>query len=174
MTKKRKFIIGAGTLVFLFAIYVVVALGGARYPISNPVEGATNADYNPASFWHPWGDHNHRGIDIFAPKGTKVRAVRRGIVIWTGYGPFGGKNVAVLDGKGYITYYAHLSKINTFIGAAVTPHSVIGRVGDTGNAKGKPSHLHFSESSFFKPHRLSYHYDKKYHAYFTNPVDELK
>ena len=37
--------------------------------IQNPVEGYGRESYNPKSFWHPWGDHKHAGIDIFAKKG---------------------------------------------------------------------------------------------------------
>ena len=40
--------------------------------IQNPVEGCGKESYNPQSFWHPWGDHNHRGVDIFAKKGTVI------------------------------------------------------------------------------------------------------
>ena len=31
--------------------------------IQNPVEGCGKESYNPKSFWHPWGDHKHRGGD---------------------------------------------------------------------------------------------------------------
>ena len=48
-----------------------------------PVDGATPADWNPKSFWYgPWGRSGvHKGIDIFAPKGTLVRAPTYGIVL---------------------------------------------------------------------------------------------
>ena len=37
--------------------------------IQNPVEGCGKESYNPKSFWHPWGNHQHAGIDIFAKRG---------------------------------------------------------------------------------------------------------
>ena len=43
-----------------------------------------------------------------------------------------------------------LSEIDTHIGAIVTKNSVIGKVGNTGNAAGKPHHLHYSISRFHK------------------------
>lgn len=39
--------------------------------IQNLVEGCGRESYNPKSFWHPWGDHKHAGIDIFAKKGQR-------------------------------------------------------------------------------------------------------
>jgi hypothetical protein len=49
--------------------------------IQNPVEGCGRESYNPKSFWHPWGDHKHPGIDIFAKKGTNVHPAIGGIVL---------------------------------------------------------------------------------------------
>ena len=39
-----------------------------------PVKGATKSDYNSKSFWfYPWGKSvTHKGIDIFAKKGTEI------------------------------------------------------------------------------------------------------
>ena len=51
--------------------------------IQNPVEGCGQESYNQASFWHPWGGHNHRGIDIFAKKGTPVHPAIGGVVVAT-------------------------------------------------------------------------------------------
>ena len=49
--------------------------------IQNPVEGCGKNSYNPQSFWHPRGDHKHRGVDIFAPKGTVIHPDVGGIVV---------------------------------------------------------------------------------------------
>lgn len=51
--------------------------------IQNPVEGCGRESFHPKSFWHLWGDHNHRGIDIFAKKGTPVHPAIGGVVIST-------------------------------------------------------------------------------------------
>jgi murein DD-endopeptidase MepM/ murein hydrolase activator NlpD len=48
-----------------------------------PVENATKKDYNKNSFWaYPWGKSvTHRGVDIFAKKGTKIRSSLSGLVL---------------------------------------------------------------------------------------------
>ena len=53
--------------------------------IQNPVEGCGKESYNPKSFWHPWGNHKHAGIDIFAKKGTPVHPAIGGIVVATAH-----------------------------------------------------------------------------------------
>ena len=119
--------------------------------IQNPVEGCGKESYNPKSFWHPWGDHKHAGIDIFAKKGTNVHPAIGGIVVATAHNLGLGGNFILIFSSGFrFHYYAHLSEVDTHIGAIVTQKSVIGKVGNTGNAKGKPSHLHYSIASFFR------------------------
>jgi len=111
-----------------------------------PVQGATNKDWNHSTFWYePWGKSGvHKGIDVFFKAGTPVISSTPGIVIYTGNVNLGGKVVAVLGPKWRIHYYAHLDNTNVSIGAFVDASEIIGEVGNTGNAKGKPSHLHYS------------------------------
>ena len=118
--------------------------------IQTPVEGCGRESYNPKSFWHPWGDHKHAGIDIFAKKGTNVHPAIGGIVVATAHNlGLGGNFVLIFSSGLRFHYYAHLSEIDTHIGAIVTQKSVIGKVGNTGNAKGNPPHLHYSIASVF-------------------------
>jgi murein DD-endopeptidase MepM/ murein hydrolase activator NlpD len=111
-----------------------------------PVQGATRADWNPRSFWyHPWGASGvHKGIDIFAPEGRPVLAATSGLVLrsWT-YGA-GGNTIAILGPRLRIHYYAHLSRQDVAAGDWVWRGAVIGAVGTTGNARGKPPHLHYA------------------------------
>jgi len=84
----------------------------------------------------------HEGIDILAPEGTPVRAAGYGVVVYAGDGMRGYGNAIVLDhGDGVTTLYGHLKKIRVRSGDAVAAGSVIGTVGDTGNAT--TTHLHF-------------------------------
>ena len=123
--------------------------------IHNPVEGCGKECYNQKSFWHPWGDHRHAGIDIFAKKGTIVHPAIGGIVVATAHNLDAGGNCVLIFSSGLrLHYYAHMSEINTHVGALVTRRSVIGKVGNTGNAKGKPAHLHYSISSYRPTRRL--------------------
>lgn len=111
-----------------------------------PVRGAGPHDWNPTSFWyHPWGRSGvHKGIDIFAAEGTPVVAATPGVVAFAGTIDMGGNVVAILGPKWRIHYYAHLDTIRARPGALVREGEEIGTVGATGNAAGKPPHLHYA------------------------------
>lgn len=116
-----------------------------------PVEGATKNDYDQDSFWfYPWGKSiTHKGVDIFANAGTTVHSATSGIVVYTGQISMGGNIALVLGPKWRLHYYAHLKEIKTHSLAFVGRKDTIGLVGATGNAVGKPPHLHYSIVSFF-------------------------
>jgi murein DD-endopeptidase MepM/ murein hydrolase activator NlpD len=85
----------------------------------------------------------HKGLDIATAYGTPILAADSGRVIvagWpdnTGYG-----NRVVIDhGNGFVTLYAHLSKILVGIGQTVKRGDQIGLEGSTGRSTGP--HLHF-------------------------------
>jgi murein DD-endopeptidase MepM/ murein hydrolase activator NlpD len=85
----------------------------------------------------------HLGVDMTAPRGTDVHAVGDASVGFAGWrSGFG--NLVILDhGRGYQTYYAHLSKIRKGIkaGVHVARGDMIGLVGSTGRSTAP--HLHF-------------------------------
>ncbi|CBL45431.1 Predicted peptidase M23B [gamma proteobacterium HdN1] len=114
--------------------------------ITIPVAEASRHDWNPNSFWfEPWGTSGvHKGIDIFAHLGRPVVSATDGIVLFAGHLAKGGNVVVALGPKWRIHYYAHLNTIETSIFRLVWPGQAIGTVGDSGNAKGKPPHLHYS------------------------------
>ena len=90
------------------------------------------------------GGRQHEGIDIFAPKGTPVVSTTRGIVVRVGTNRLGGQVVNVLGPGLEWHYYAHLDSFGRFReGDIVHPGDVLGYVGNTGNARGTPSHLHY-------------------------------
>ena len=111
-----------------------------------PVSGAGTSDYHPESFWYsPWGKSGtHKGVDIFAEKGTAIHSAGRGLVLYTGNLKMGGKVVLVLGPKWRLHYYAHLDEIRTAPFFYVNKKAIIGTVGASGNAAGKPPHLHYS------------------------------
>jgi murein DD-endopeptidase MepM/ murein hydrolase activator NlpD len=111
-----------------------------------PVADATPGDWNENTFWYePWGASGvHKGIDIFAPAGRGVVAATGGIVVYSSHLRLGGNVVAVLGPRWRVHYYAHLDTREASLGEAVTRGERIGTVGNTGNAAGKPSHLHYS------------------------------
>ena len=86
----------------------------------------------------------HEGIDIFAPRGTPVRSATRGVVVHKRWNRLGGKTVTVFGPAGWFHYYAHLDDWDVpSRGDWVEAGTVLGYVGDTGNAKGTPTHLHY-------------------------------
>ena len=111
-----------------------------------PVVGASGSDYNQASFWfYPWGrSGTHKGVDIFAKEGTAVNSSTYGIVLFTGKVGMGGNVILVLGPKWRLHYYAHLKEIKTSRFSFVGTGTAIGSVGTTGNAAGKPAHLHYT------------------------------
>ncbi len=116
-----------------------------------PVKGATINDWDDNSFWaYPWGSSiTHKGIDIFKPKGTHVISSTYGIVIYTYEGGKGGKTVMVLGPKWRFHYYAHLDEIAAFPLQPVKSGTILGTVGNTGNAIHTPSHLHYAITTPF-------------------------
>jgi murein DD-endopeptidase MepM/ murein hydrolase activator NlpD len=90
-------------------------------------------------------EHAHQGTDIMAPTGTPLYACERGIVTRMGSDVLGGTKLWVKGESGTYYYYAHLSGFAEGMhdGRVVEAGEVVGFVGDTGNARGGPPHLHF-------------------------------
>ena len=100
------------------------------------------------SFWgdsRSGGARRHEGNDIFAPRGTPLLAVADGRVYSTKVGGLGGKTVWLRDGegRGLTYYYAHLDSQLVRTGQSVQRGDTVGLVGNTGNARTTPPHLHF-------------------------------
>lgn len=87
---------------------------------------------------------SHEGIDIFAPRGTPIQATTQGIVSKVGENNLGGRVVVIIGPGGAAHYYAHLEDY-----ADISPNDwvnsgdIIGYVGDSGNAKGTTTHVHY-------------------------------
>lgn len=88
----------------------------------------------------------HRGIDILAPRGTPVLAVRDGTAR-SSIEPKGGRVVYLTADDGTSFFYGHLDSWTLPVmrpeGARVLAGEAIGTVGDSGNAVTRPPHLHF-------------------------------
>jgi peptidoglycan LD-endopeptidase LytH len=90
------------------------------------------------------GARRHHGIDIFAPRGTPVLAAARGTVRSISPNNLGGNVVWLSDyERGQTLYYAHLDRHNVTAGQQVDIGDTLGFVGNTGNARTTPPHLHF-------------------------------
>lgn len=86
----------------------------------------------------------HEGIDIFGPKLTPVVASADGVVTRVGENNLGGLVVMMRpNDKNYTLYYAHLDKQLAVEGQQVKTGDTLGLMGNTGNARTTPPHLHF-------------------------------
>ncbi len=128
-------------------------LRGARFTltISNaatlafPVEGV-----GPRSIHSIFGDpreggrRDHHGIDIFARRGTPAIAATAGTVTAVRTTRIGGKVVWLRDeDRSQTLYYAHLDRQLVRPGRRVRAGDTLGLVGNSGNARTTPPHLHF-------------------------------
>ena len=83
----------------------------------------------------------HDGMDIAADEGTPIGAIKDGIVTMAQWNGGYGNYVAIDHGDGLISFYGHMSRINTSVGAEVKSGDVIGLVGSTGTSTGNHLHL---------------------------------
>jgi murein DD-endopeptidase MepM/ murein hydrolase activator NlpD len=105
---------------------------------------------NQSNVGSVWGDEReggrrkHEGIDIFAAKGTPVVAISDGVIEYAGNDDIGGKTVTLQpDDYEWEAYYAHLDVQYVSNGQRVKKGQLLGTVGNTGNARTTPAHLHF-------------------------------
>ncbi len=88
-----------------------------------------------------WG-RMHQGLDFTAGMGARVGAAGRGVVSHAGWSVGGYGNLVIVDHRlGYQTWYAHLSRVTSYVGERVTGGTRLGLVGSTGHSTGP--HLHF-------------------------------
>ncbi len=100
-----------------------------------PIKGKVTSKFGPR------GKSFHDGMDISAPKGTPIRAIQKGTVLFSdklrGYG-----NIVIIRHPGrYVSVYAHNRKNLARKGQRVVQWQVIGEVGSTGRVIGPPLHL---------------------------------
>lgn len=133
--RKLRILAGVATLVYAGSWADFALAGPSSVPVDGVSPGAVPAGFRGAA---------HEGVDIFAPKGTPVRAAVGGVVVGREAQPRGGNVVFVLGRDAVLYFYAHLEAPSVVtVGAVVETGTLLGRVGDTGNAKGRAPHLHF-------------------------------
>jgi murein DD-endopeptidase MepM/ murein hydrolase activator NlpD len=109
-----------------------------------PVEFTRISSQYSSSRFHPLLGINrpHLGVDFAAPRGTPVRAIAAGRVVYAGWKGFSGRYVRLDHGSGLESSYSHLQSISVRRGSRVQVGQVIGAVGASGLATGP--HLHFA------------------------------
>lgn len=113
--------------------------------LSFPVAGKNKSDIQ-SFFGDPrdGGKRDHHGVDIFAKRHTPIIAPIKAEVRQVNTRGLGGKVVWLYDRKREINlYFAHLQEQKVERYQIVYPGDTIGTVGNTGNAKYTPPHLHF-------------------------------
>jgi len=169
MKKRKKLLLGVLTILII----------GFLIPqnLKMPVKGASKSDYNSESFWYyPWGKSvTHKGVDIFAKKGTEINSSTLGLVLYVGKISKGGNFALILGPKWRLHYYAHLDELKTIPFSLVNNESIIGTVGTSGNAVGKPPHLHYSILTII-PYVWKIDSDKQgwKKMFYLNPIEYLK
>ncbi len=120
-----------------------IALGGFVFPVGAPFNFAST--FGAPRMTGTKYEHTHQGNDIFATSGTPLYATSRGVIAKKAVAVLGGNKLWLVGADGTQYYYAHLSSYGEGIedGSIVEAGQVLGYVGDTGNAKGTPPHLHF-------------------------------
>ncbi len=114
-----------------------------------PIENSLPSPLPKQHLTDTWGaarsqGRSHEGIDIFAARGTPVQATTQGIVSKVGENTLGGRVVVVVGPGGAGHYYAHLEDYADIVpNDWVNAGDIIGYVGDSGNAKGTPTHVHY-------------------------------
>ena len=83
----------------------------------------------------------HTGLDIVAPKGTRVLAPADGVVVRAGREMGYGNVIYLAHGNGLTTRYAHLDGFAVRSGQEIARGDVIGYIGNTGRSLG--AHLHY-------------------------------
>jgi len=116
-------------------------------------------------FYDDWGEirgngnRTHEGLDIKAPKGSKVVAIADGKVNTIAYSEASGYYIAIDHGDGWLSLYVHLNDDivgddnlggrktaiaeGVYLMSEVVAGQTIGYVGNSGNAEGTVPHIHF-------------------------------
>ncbi len=113
----------------------------ARTPSIWPVRGYLSSVYGRRRDPFTGGRDFHPGIDISAPRGTKILAPADGLVLAVGTRRAYGKAIIIDHGHDTLTRYGHLEDYNVRPGQRVRRGDVIGFVGNTGRSQGP--HLHY-------------------------------
>ncbi len=113
-----------------------------KFPFVIPLEGEITTDFGLERIYNDgvarW---RHKGIDIYAEKGTPVKATNNGIVAGAYSSKIHGNFVIINHGAGIYSLYMHLQKVYVKNNQQVFKNDIIGTVGDTGFATGP--HLHW-------------------------------
>ena len=116
------------------------AIPSLGFPVDGLDTGAIQSNFGAR---RDGGRRRHHGVDIFAPRGTPALAAEDGVITRTSTTAVGGNVVWLSTDRGVRLYYAHLDALSVRRGQRVRAGDEVGKVGNSGNARTTPPHLHF-------------------------------
>ena len=114
---------------------------GFAWPLPSASPGRVSSDFGHRADPLGGDGRHHDGLDLAAPEGTPVLAVKGGTVRRAGDAGGYGKLVEIDHGDGVVSRYAHQSQLSVYVGQRVEAGEVIGAVGSTGRSTGPHLHL---------------------------------
>lgn len=114
----------------------------AQMTLWKPADGQLSSSFGTRRILNGEARNPHSGLDIAAAAGAPVLTPAPGRVVVVGAFFFTGNTLLIDHGQGFITLYAHLSRIDVHEGDALATGQRIGLVGATGRATGP--HLHWA------------------------------
>jgi len=120
-----------------------VFIPGYVFPVAGPVQFGDSFGY--PRLVGTGQQHWHEGCDVMSPMGTPLVAAEDGVVTKVGENSLGGLSLKITGTSGYWHYYAHLSAFAPGLieGQPIKAGTLVGFVGNTGDAAGGPTHLHY-------------------------------
>lgn len=133
----------AGTqLSVLEALLFNRALDRSTLPSREPIAGSfVTSGFGGRADPFGGGSQFHKGIDFQANIGDPVLAVADGVVSFAGDRSGYGNTVEIDHGNGYVTRYAHNSRLSRQVGDLVRAGQEIAKAGSSGRSTG--AHVHF-------------------------------
>lgn len=110
-------------------------------PSREPIDSYITSNFGYRADPFRGGRAMHKGIDFKARTGDPVRAVADGVVSYAGSRSGYGNTVEIDHGNGFVTRYAHNSRLTLKVGALVRAGQEIAKAGSSGRSTG--AHVHF-------------------------------
>ena len=138
---ERQFVASNPQLSVLESLLFSRELDRNAVPSRNPIDSYITSGYGGRADPIRGGHQFHKGIDFEADVGEPVMTVADGVVSFSGPRAGYGNTVEVDHGNGYVTRYAHNSRLTTRVGDLVRSGQQIAKAGSTGRSTG--AHVHF-------------------------------
>ncbi|QOW21554.1 M23 family metallopeptidase [Novilysobacter avium] len=110
-------------------------------PSREPIESYITSNFGHRADPFRGGRAFHKGIDFKANVGDPVMAVADGVVSFSGVRSGYGNTIEIDHGNGYVTRYAHNSRLSLKVGGLVRAGEEVAKAGSSGRSTG--AHVHF-------------------------------